>query len=371
MQELFEAIKPTLLMGPGPSPVSPEVMRALAMDTLGHLDPRFLSLADAMMQGLRDLMLTQNRMTLALSGTGSAGMEAAFVNFTEPGDKVLVLINGAFGGRMREVAGRLGAEVEALEFEWGKPVETQAVRDKLNSKDYAVVAMVHAETSTGVANPVAEVSALLKGRHSLFLVDAVTSLGGMELRTDDWGVDILYSGTQKCLSCPPGLSPVSFSEKAMERLKKRKAKVPNWYLDLNLLGNYWGSGRVYHHTAPINMIYALAKAVDLVRQEGLEAAWARHKDAHQHLVQGLKSIGLDLLVAEKDRLPMLNAVKVPEGVDEAAIRKALLTQDAIEIGGGLGPLAGKIWRIGLMGHGATRQNADRLVQALGARLKRS
>jgi alanine-glyoxylate transaminase/serine-glyoxylate transaminase/serine-pyruvate transaminase len=309
-------------------------------------------------------------MTLALSGTGSAGMEASFVNFTEPGDRVLVLVNGAFGGRMKEVAGRLGAQVDALDFEWGRPVEAQKVKERLDAHDYAVVAMVHAETSTGVANPVGEISRLMKSKEALFLVDAVTSLGGMELRTDAWGVDILYSGTQKCLSCPPGLAPASFSDKAMERLKRRKAKVPNWYLDLNLLGNYWGggSGRVYHHTAPINMIYALAQAVELVRKEGLEAAWARHKDAHQHLVQGLRSIGLDMLVAEKDRLPMLNAVKVPEGVDEAAVRKALLTQDGIEIGGGLGPLAGKIWRVGLMGHGATRENADRLVQALARRL---
>jgi alanine-glyoxylate transaminase/serine-glyoxylate transaminase/serine-pyruvate transaminase len=344
------------------------VSQALAAPTLGHLDPRFLALADAMAGELRALMKTQNAMTLALSGTGSAGMEAAFANFVEPGDEILVLINGAFGGRMREVAGRLGAKVDSLEFEWGKPVDAAQAIAKAKQKPYTLVAMVHAETSTGVANPVAEIGAALKGGDALFVVDAVTSLGGMPFEMDAWGIDICYSGTQKCLACPPGLSPASFSEKAMAKLKARKSKVPNWYLDLTLLGNYWGQGRVYHHTAPINMIYGLYRAAGLVLEEGLEASFQRHREAHGALVSGLAKLGLGMLVDEPYRLPMLNAVLCPTGVDEAALRKQLLLEDGIEIGGGLGPLAGKIWRVGLMGHTARLENVERLLTCLGKRL---
>jgi alanine-glyoxylate transaminase/serine-glyoxylate transaminase/serine-pyruvate transaminase len=307
-------------------------------------------------------------MTLALSGTGSAGMEAAFVNFVEPGDEVLILINGAFGGRMRELASRLGAKVDVLEFEWGTAVDAQAAVEKAKAKPYAIVAMVHAETSTGVANPVAEIGAALKGRGSLFLVDAVTSLGGMPFEMDAWGVDIVYSGTQKCLSCPPGLSPASFSGRALAKLNARKSKVPNWYLDLHLLGNYWGQGRVYHHTAPINMIYGLYRATGLILEEGLEASFQRHRTAHAALVQGLAELGLGMLVAAPQRLPMLNAVLCPKAADEGALRKVLLLEDGIEIGGGLGPLAGKIWRIGLMGHSARAENVERLLNCLKRRL---
>ncbi|MCX7634808.1 MAG: alanine--glyoxylate aminotransferase family protein, partial [Syntrophales bacterium] len=353
-----------LLMGPGPSCVPPEVYDALRRKTLGHLDPYFLKIMDELKEMLRALMNTQNELTIPISGTGSAGMEAAFVNLVEPGDKVLVLINGVFGVRMREVATRLGAAVDALEFTWGTPVNPEEVDKQLKTKTYDIVAVVHAETSTGVLNPVAEIGALLRGKETIYLVDTVTSLGGTEVRMDDWGIDALYSGTQKCLSCPPGLAPLSFSAKAMAKLRGRKNKVPNWYLDISLIANYWGKDRVYHHTAPINMIYALYQALYLIQQEGLPTVFNRHRETHLHLVAGLEDFGLEMLVAAPYRLPMLNTVRCPEGVDELAVRRHLRSDYKIEIGGGLGPLAGKIWRIGLMGHTARKENVDRLLTAL-------
>jgi alanine-glyoxylate transaminase/serine-glyoxylate transaminase/serine-pyruvate transaminase len=313
---------------------------------------------------LQEILNTGNALTLPMSGTGSAGMEACFVNLVEPGDPVLVLINGVFGRRMQDVAGRLGAKVEAVEFEWGKPVDLDQTAQALKKGPYAIVAVVHAETSTGVRNPVAEIGKMLAGTDTLYLVDAVTSLGGIEVRMDDWRIDALYSGTQKCLSCPPGLAPLSFSERAAAKLNARKTKVPNWYLDLSLITNYWNQNRVYHHTAPVNMLYALCEALRLILEEGADAAFRRHREAHEALVLGLEKMGLSMLVEKPFRLPMLNTVRCPEGIDELAVRRRLRQEFKIEIGGGLGPLAGKIWRIGLMGHTARRANVERFLEAL-------
>ena len=292
-------------------------------------------------------------------------METVFVNLIEPGDSVLVLINGVFGGRMKEIATRLRAEVDALEFEWGTPVKTADVKAQLAKKKYKLVAVVHAETSTGVANPVEEIGKLVHENGALYIVDAVTSLGGMPVMVDDWGIDALYSGTQKCLSCPPGLSPVTVSERAADVIRNRESKVPNWYLDLNLLMNYWeGSTRAYHHTAPINMNYALYAALKVVLDEGLTNVWKRHTETHQYLIERLGELGFTMLVEEGSRLPMLNAVVIPDGVDDKAVRGRLLNEHRIEIGGGLGALAGKIWRVGIMGHTARKESVDRLAGAL-------
>ena len=354
-----------LLLGPGPSSTYPEVYEALAKPTLGHLDPTFIGVMDQTKTLLQQLAGTANAVTFPVSGTGSAGMETGFVNFVEPGDEVLILCNGVFGTRMKDVAGRLGANVDSLDFEWGTPVVPAMVAEKLASKRYHIVAVVHAETSTGVLNPISEIAPLVKANGALLLVDSVTGLGGVPVTLDEWGVDIFYSGTQKCLGCPPGLSPFSASAAAVERLKARKSKVPNWYLDLSMIVNYWeGAKRAYHHTAPINMIYGLYAALHRVLSEGTESVFARHAAAHQQLVTGLEAMGLSMLVAEGSRLPMLNAVCVPDGVDEAAVRNRLLSEHSIEIGAGLGPLAGKIWRIGLMGHNARPDVVERVLGAL-------
>lgn len=365
MNNLLDNIQETLLMGPGPSTVPREIYSALSKPTIGHLDPYFITIMDEIKGQLQTLMGTQNRLTMPMSGTGSAGMEACFVNLVEPGDKVLVIINGVFGMRMQDVAQRLGAEVDTLEFEWGTPVLVETVQEKLASNSYKIVAVVHAETSTGVKNPVEEIGELVKKNGALYLVDAVTSFGGIPVQVDEWGIDALYSGTQKCLSCPPGLAPLTFSDRATEALHARKTKVPNWYLDLTMITAYWeGSSRAYHHTAPINMIYGLYQALDLVLEEGMEAVFTRHENAHQMLVNGLEEMGLSMLVDSEYRLPMLNSVRIPEGVDEATIRRNLLNEYKIEVGAGLGPLAGKIWRIGLMGHTARKENVSRLLAAL-------
>lgn len=356
-------------MGPGPSAVPPEVYSALSRPTLGHLDPSFIVIMDEIKALLRTVMGTRNPLTLPLSGTGSAGMEAAFVNLVEPGDPVLVLVNGVFGKRMVEVATRLGARVEAMEFEWGTPVMADAVADRLQGAEVRLVAVVHAETSTGVRNPVEEIGVLVREAGALYLVDAVTSLGGIPVEVDARGIDALFSGTQKCLSCPPGLSPFTLSERALERVRARKAKVPNWYLDVGLLVDYWeGGSRSYHHTAPINMLYGLYQALQLVVEEELESVYARHREVHSLLVQGLGRLGLEMLVAPEWRLPMLTAVKVPGELDVSALHRRLLEEERIEIGTGLGPLAGKIWRIGLMGHAARPENVERVLEALGKRL---
>jgi len=364
MKNLLENIEEILLMGPGPSCVPPQVYTALSRKTLGHLDPYFLKIMDELMEMLRRIMNTKNKLTIPISGTGSAGMEACFVNLVEPGDKVLVITNGVFGMRMQDVAVRLGAKVDALEFPWGAPAVPEAVEKKIKQDSYKIVAVVHAETSTGVQNPVAEIGKLLRGSDAIYLVDTVTSLGGIEVRMDDWNIDALYSGTQKCLSCPPGLAPLSFSEKAMAKLNGRKTKVPNWYLDITMIANYWGTNRVYHHTAPVNMIYGLYEALFVIFEEKPEKVFKRHRESHLALVEGLKELGLKMLVEEPYRLPMLNAVSVPEGVDELAVRKRLRSEFKIEIGAGLGPLAGKIWRVGLMGHTSRKENVSRFLAAL-------
>jgi len=367
MDSRLDGIDEVLLMGPGPSCVPDEVYRALSRKTLGHLDPYFIGIMDDVKRMLQRVMMTGNRLTIPVSGTGSAGMEACFVNLVEPGDRVLVLVNGVFGLRMQDVASRLGAEVDSLEFEWGTPVRVERVAEKLRAADYKIVAMVHAETSTGVRNPAAEVGRLLEGSRSLYLLDAVTSLGGIEVATDAWGVDALYSGSQKCLSTPPGLAPLSFSGRALETVMARKSKVPNWYLDVGMITKYWeGKARFYHHTAPVNMIYALHQALSLILEEGLEHVFARHLENHRRLVAGLEKLGVEMLVEPESRLPMLNSVRIPEGTDDKAVRGRLRADYKIEIGAGLGPLAGKIWRFGLMGHTARPENVDSLLSALKA-----
>jgi len=361
---LLDGIEDILLMGPGPSNVPAPVLAALARPTIGHLDPHFLKIMDELKVSLQAIIGTSNKMTIPISGTGSAGMETSFVNIIERDDQVLILSNGVFGKRMQDVAGRLGARVDALEFEWGSPVVPEEASKKIGERDWKVVAIVHAETSTGVRNPVAEIGALLKGRSALYLVDTVTSLGGIPVRMDEWGADILYSGTQKCLSCPPGLAPVSLSERAWAAVEGRKSKVPSWYLDLTMIANYWGQARVYHHTAPINMLYGLYEALKVIRDEGLELVFHRHAEAHAFLAEGLEKLGMKMLVQKEWRLPMLNSVICPSGIDEASVRKRLRAEHRIEIGAGLGPLTGKIWRIGLMGHTARKENVERLLAAL-------
>jgi alanine-glyoxylate transaminase / serine-glyoxylate transaminase / serine-pyruvate transaminase len=365
MDNRLGGVEEVLLMGPGPSCIPDPVYAALGQKTLGHMDPYFIEIMDEVKKLLQIVMQTQNRMTIPISGTGSAGMETSFVNLIEKDDPVLILINGVFGKRMEEVATRLGARGDALEFEWGTPVLLDRVEEKLKNRHYKILAVVHAETSTGVRNPIEEIGRMLRGKDTLFLVDAVTSLGGMEVATDRWGVDALYSGSQKCLSCPPGLAPVSFSSRALDTILGRKTKVPNWYLDISLLTQYWGGrSRVYHHTAPINMIYGLYQSLLLIVEEGFENVCRRHLDCHRRLVHGLEALGLSMLVHSDYRLPMLNSLLIPEGADDAGVRSRLRNEFKIEIGAGLGPLADKIWRIGLMGHTARPENVDRVLRAL-------
>ncbi|MFX0057589.1 MAG: pyridoxal-phosphate-dependent aminotransferase family protein [Candidatus Hodarchaeota archaeon] len=370
MKNILEDIEEILLMGPGPSLVHPKVYEALSYKTLGHLDPYFIQIMDEIQFFLQKLMITKNNLTLPISGTGSAGMETCFVNLIEPKDKVLVLVNGVFGVRMVEVASRLGANVESIEFEWGTPINPTLVKEKLEQNSYHIVAMVHAETSTGVKNPVKEISDIIKNTETLFLVDCVTSFGGIEIKVDDWNIDAFYSGSQKCLSCPPGLAPVSFSDRAYNKILGRKNKVPNWYLDMSLIGQYWSGERkrVYHHTAPINMLYAFYQALFLIFEEGIKKVFKRHLDNHLRLVRGLEAIGLDMYVKEPYRLSMLNAVTIPKGSEDIKIRQKLRNDYKIEIGAGLGPLVGKIWRIGLMGHTARAENVDRFLNAFSESL---
>ena len=353
-----------LLMGPGPSPVHPRVLQALAAPTVGHLDPYYLKLMNEMQQMLRRLFATSNEMTLAISGTGSAGMEATVVNLIEPGDSMVVCVNGVFGGRMVDVAQRAGARVTKVERPWGEVFEPSQLKDALALARPKVVGIVMAETSTGAWQPIPEIANLVHDAGALLLVDAVTALGGVPVEVDRWGIDAIYSGTQKCLSCPPGLAPVSFGPRAMEVVLGRKSKVASWYLDVSMLAKYWGSERVYHHTAPINMTYALYEALRLVHEEGLESCFARHALNHQALRAGLAALGIEYAAAAGHALPMLNAVHVPEGVNDAAVRTALLERFGIEIGGGLGDFKGKVWRIGLMGHGSRAANVITFLGAL-------
>lgn len=351
-------------MGPGPSDIHPSVLAAMAAPTVGHLDPYFLKVMDEVQSMLRQVFQTTNHMTMAISGTGSAGMETCVVNLIEPGDRMVVGVNGVFGGRMAEVAERVGAEVTKIERPFGEVFSPEEVAAAVKKSQPKVVGIVHAETSTGAKQPLDEIAKIVHDAGALLLVDCVTSLAGIPVEIDRLQIDAAYSGSQKCLGCPPGLSPVTFGPKALEAMDNRKKKVSSWYLDIGLLRNYWGNNRAYHHTAPINMNYALHQALRLVLAEGLEARYARHHLHHSALKAGLNAMGIQYSVAADVSLPMLNSVLIPDGVDDAAVRSQLLNEFGIEIGGGLGPMKGKTWRIGLMGEAAKKSNVLVFLAAL-------
>ena len=356
------------LMGPGPSDVHPRVLSAMARPAIGHLDPVFVAMMDEVKAMLQYAFQTKNALTLPISAPGSAGMEVCFVNLVEPGDKVIVCQNGVFGGRMKENAERIGGAVVMVEDPWGAAVDPNKLEAALKANpDAKIVAFVHAETSTGVLSDAKTLTAIAHRHGCLTIVDAVTSLAGTPLNVDESGIDAIFSGSQKCLSCTPGLSPMSIGERAVEKIKKRKTKVPSWFFDLNLVMGYWGSGkRAYHHTAPINPLYGLHEALVMLQEEGLENSWARHQRHHLALRAGIEAMGLYFYVKEKDRLPQLNTITVPDGVDEAEVRARLLNDYNLEIGAGLGALAGKVWRIGLMGYGANMKNVLYCLGALEA-----
>jgi alanine-glyoxylate transaminase/serine-glyoxylate transaminase/serine-pyruvate transaminase len=353
-----------VLMGPGPSDIHPRVLAAMAKGTVGHLDPYYLRLMDEMQALLRATFQTQNRMTFAVSGTGSAGMEAAVVNVIEPGDPMVVGVNGVFGARMADVATRAGAAVTTIERPWGEVFSPGDIADVLNRVRPKVVGIVMAETSTGALQPLDEIARLVHDAGALLLVDAVTSLGGLPVEVDRLGIDVIYSGSQKCLSCPPGLAPISFNQRAVDVITSRKTKVQSWYLDVNMLAQYWGDERVYHHTAPINMTYGLFEALSIIHEEGLEKCFARHLLNHRALKAGLSAIGIAYAAQSGRELPTLNAVRIPEGIDDARVRGELLARFGIEIGGGLGAFKGKVWRIGVMGYGARPANIMLFLSAL-------
>ncbi|HSG48927.1 MAG TPA: alanine--glyoxylate aminotransferase family protein [Longimicrobiales bacterium] len=363
----LQDITPRLLLGPGPSPVHPRILEAMARPTVGHLDPQFLTIMDDVNQGLREVFGTDNALTFPVSGTGSAAQEASMVNLLEPGDTAIVGVNGVFGGRLAEMARRAGAEVVSLEAEWGRIVDPQQVADALQAHPGArLVAVVLAETSTGVRQPLDEIGALTRERDTLLVVDAVTALAGIPVEVDRVGIDVCYSGTQKCLGVPPGLGPITFSQKALDRIRGRKTPSQSWYLDAGLLAEYVGEGaqRRYHHTAPINMMYALHEGLTMVREEGLEARFARHARVGDRLKTELIGRGFALFAQEGHRLPQLTSALLPEGLAEGPLRKQLLEEHNIEVGGGLGAAAGKLWRIGLMGAGATDESVDRFLAAV-------
>lgn len=359
-----------LLLGPGPSPVEDRVLRALASPVLGHLDPAFLSCMTDVQHLLRYVFETRNRVTFPVSGTGSAGMETALANLIEPDEDVIIGIHGFFGERMYEMATRMGARPIRVEAPWGRPLEEPAVRSALDRSRARVVCVVHAETSTGVLQPLESLARWVAEREGILIVDAVTSLGGHPVGVDRYGLGVCYSGSQKALSCPPGLAPITFSDAALEKVRRRKTPVPSWYFDVSLIERYWGDERWYHHTAPINMNYALREALRLVVEEGLEARWRRHERNARALWAGLEAMGLELFVPREYRLWTLTTIRVPEGVDDARVRARLLEEFQIEIGGGLGPLRGKIWRVGLMGAGSTLRNVLLFLSALESVLRR-
>ncbi len=359
------------LMGPGPSDVNPRILSALARPTIGHLDPKFIELMDSIKSLLQFAFKTKNQLTLPISAPGSAGMEACFVNLLEPGDRAVVCQNGVFGGRMKENVERCGATAIMVEDQWGAAVDFEKVEQAL--KDNAgikVLAFVHAETSTGAVSDARALCQLAQKYDCLTIVDTVTSLGGIEVDVDGWGADAVYSGTQKCLSCVPGISPVTFSEKAIALIKARKTKVQSWFLDMDLVMGYWGgeTKRAYHHTAPINALYALHESLLILKEEGLDNAWARHLLNHQALVAGIEAMGMQMSVDASCRLPQLNSIVIPEGVDDAAVRAALLNNYSLEIGAGLGALAGKVWRVGLMGFASNSKNVRFFLSSLESTL---
>jgi len=357
------------LMGPGPSDVHPRISLAMARPTIGHLDPAFVGMMDEIKVMLQYAFQTKNELTIPVSAPGSAGMEACFVNLVEPGDKVIVCQNGVFGGRMKENVERVGGIAVMVEDMWGHVVDPNKLEEALKANpDAKIVAFVHAETSTGAQSDAKVLCEIARQHDCLTIVDAVTSVGGTPVKVDEWGIDAIYSGTQKCLSCTPGLSPVSFSERAIEKIKSRKTSVQSWFLDLNLVMGYWGGNakRAYHHTAPINPLYGLHEALLILKEEGIENAWARHQRNHLALRAGLEAMGLSFIVLEEHRLPQLNAVTIPDGVDEAEVRSRLLQEYDLEIGAGLGSLAGKVWRIGLMGYASNMKNMMYCLGALDA-----
>jgi alanine-glyoxylate transaminase/serine-glyoxylate transaminase/serine-pyruvate transaminase len=357
------------LMGPGPSDVHPRVTGAMARPCIGHLDPAFVGMMDEVKEMLQYAFKTKNKLTIPVSAPGSAGMEATFQNLLEHGDKAIVCQNGVFGGRMKEVVERCGATPIMVEDEWGKPVDPQKAEDALKANpDAKLLAFVHAETSTGARSDADILCKLAHDHGALALVDAVTSLGGSELKVDEWGIDAIYSGTQKCLSCTPGISPVSFSDRAVEVITTRNTRVQSWFLDTNLVMGYWGPNakRAYHHTAPVNALYALHESLVILQEEGLENSWSRHYNNHLALRAGIEAMGLSFVVDEGHRLPQLNSVTIPDGVDEAAVRSKLLNEFNLEIGAGLGALAGKVWRIGLMGHSSRAENIFLCLSSLEA-----
>jgi alanine-glyoxylate transaminase/serine-glyoxylate transaminase/serine-pyruvate transaminase len=366
MKNLPDSIDPPIrmLLGPGPSDIHPRVLAALAKPTVGHLDPYYLRVMDEMQQMLRQVFRTKNDLTFAVSGTGSAGQEATVANLVEPGDAVLVCVNGVFGLRLADMAERAGGEVTKIERPWGEVFTAAEVKEAVAKSRPKVVAIVMAETSTGAWQPIEEISGVVRDAGALLIVDTVTALGGIPVEVDAWQIDAVYSGTQKCLSCPPGLAPVSFSPTALAKIKNRRTKPRSWYLDVSLIANYWGSDRVYHHTAPINMTYALHEALRIVLEEGLEATCVRHRQNHVALAAGLATMGILFAAQEGHRLPQLNAVRIPAGVDDAALRKALLERFGIEIGAGLGAFKGKVWRIGLMGYSSRSENVLKFLESL-------
>jgi alanine-glyoxylate transaminase/serine-glyoxylate transaminase/serine-pyruvate transaminase len=355
---------PRVLLGPGPSDVHPRVLAAMAMPLLGHLDPQFLEVMNETQEMLRQAFQTRNALTFPVSGTGSAGMETCVVNLIEPGDRMVVCVNGVFGQRMTDVAQRAGATVTTIERPWGEVFDLNQLREVLQRVRPKVLGIVHAETSTGAWQPMAEVGALCHEFDTLLLIDTVTSLGGVPVEIDAWGVDAVYSGTQKCLSCPPGLAPVSFSPRGVEAINRRKTKVQSWYLDMSMVQRYWGQERFYHHTAPITMLYALRESLRLLLEEGLQNRWQRHLRNHQALKAGLSALGIGLATAEGYQLPQLNVARVPAGADDLTTRKQLLNEFGIEIGGGLGDFKGKAWRIGLMGYSSRSNNVLLFLSAL-------
>ncbi|MDX1687632.1 MAG: alanine--glyoxylate aminotransferase family protein [Candidatus Promineifilaceae bacterium] len=357
-------LPPRLLLGPGPSNAHPRVLQALSMRQVGHLDPSFIDLMNEVQELLRYAWQTDNELTIPVSGTGSAAMEASLANTVEPGDVVLIGLNGYFGHRLADMAERYGGDVRCLEKPWGEVFSLDELRAGLEEHRPAILALVHAETSTGARQPLEGVGALCREYDCLLLVDTVTSLGGVPLLLDEWQVDVAYSGSQKCLSCPPGLSPLTLGPRAVEKLQKREGRVPNWYLDMSLVGQYWGPERTYHHTAPINMNYALREALRLVAEEGLAARWERHRRNAELLWEGLERLGLRCHVPREHRLPSLTTVVIPDGVDGKAVAGRLLEEYNIEIAAGLGELGGKVWRVGFMGFNSRRENVTLLLGAL-------